>query len=233
MKGLKLVPAFAVTALLLAALLAGCGGQTPAQTGGQDDAHAAALVADIPTVQAFTQEPVDEADLQAILTAGINAPSAMNNQPWHFSVVTDGAVLQQIADGMSAGMPPAGMEPPEGGKTPPPAGPGGAGAKAGITDAPAAIVISCREGQAFDAGLACQTMSIEAQLMGYGSKIISSPTIALNGENRETFRELLGIPADCTAAAVLLIGREDVSVDGSTGATERNRMEDTVTFVEP
>ena len=44
--------------------------------------------------------------------AGINAPSAMNGQPWHFSVVTDAAVLQQISDGMSGGM---GF----GGKTPP------------------------------------------------------------------------------------------------------------------
>ena len=176
---------------------------------------------------------MDEADLQAILTAGVNAPSAMNNQPWHFSVVTDADVLQQIADGMSAGMPPAGMPAPEGGQTPPPAAPGGSGAKAGITDAPAAIIVSCREGQDFDAGLACQTMSIEAQLLGYGSKIISSPTIALNGENREMYRELLGIPSDCSAVAVLLIGREDVSADGSTGATERNPMEDTVTFVGP
>ena len=129
-------------------------------------------------------------------------------------------------------MPPAGMTPPEGGKTPP-AAPGGGGAKAGITDAPAAIVLSCREGQEFDAGLACETMSIEAQLLGYGSKIISSPTIALNGENRETYRELLGIPSDCSAVAVLLIGKEDAGVDGSTGATERNALEDTVTFVGP
>ena len=229
-----------VTALLLAAFLAGCGAQnaesaeTAAQSAEPVGADgAAALVAAFPTIQAFTQDPVDEGDLQTILAAGCNAPSAMNNQPWHFSVVTDADVLQQIADGMGGGMPPAGMPAPEGGQAPPPAVPGGGGAKAGLTDAPLAIIVSCREGQEFDAGLACQTMSIEARLLGYGSKIISSPTIALNGEQQDTYRELLGIPSDCSAAAVLLIGREDTSVDASTGATKRNPMEETVTFVEP
>lgn len=45
---------------------------------------AAALVMDIPTVQYFTSEAVPEADVERILQAGLNAPSAMNTQPWHF-----------------------------------------------------------------------------------------------------------------------------------------------------
>ena len=96
MKGCKTIPAFAA-ALLLAVFLAGCGAQNAggAEAAGQTaGADAAALVADIPTIQAFTQDAVDETDLQTILTAGVNAPSAMNNQPWHFSVVTDPDVLQ-------------------------------------------------------------------------------------------------------------------------------------------
>ncbi|MCR5331808.1 MAG: nitroreductase family protein [Lachnospiraceae bacterium] len=43
--------------------------------------RSAELVADIPTTQAFLEEPVSDADIQAILTAGINSPSAMNSQP--------------------------------------------------------------------------------------------------------------------------------------------------------
>lgn len=86
-----------------------------------------------------------------------------------------------------------------------------------------------------DAGLACQNMSVAAQLLGYGTKIISSPTMALNGEKQAEYRELLGIPEDQSAAAILLIGREDTSVDetvdGYTGATERDPMDELVTFV--
>jgi len=102
--------------------------------------------------------------------------------------------------------------------------------KAGIADAPLAIVVSC------STGLACQNMSVTAQLLGYGSKIISSPTIALNGEKQEEYRAVLGIPEDYTAVAILLIGYEDTTVDQTadtySGATERNPMADVVTYVE-
>jgi len=86
-----------------------------------------------------------------------------------------------------------------------------------------------------DAGLACQNMSGVAQLLGYGTKIVTSPTMALNGSDQDTYRELLGIPDDYSAAAILLIGHEDTSVDesvdGYTGATNRNPVNDMVTYV--
>lgn len=117
----------------------------------------------------------------------------------------------------------------------PPAGFGGGAAKAGLTDAPVVIVVSCKAGSELDAGLACQNMSVAAQLLGYGSKIISSPTMALNGERQGEYKELLGIPEDMAAAAVLLIGHADTSVDesidGYTGATARNPMDDMVSFI--
>ena len=143
--------------------------------------------------------------------------------------------------GMSEGMDfpegdmPEGMDVPEGER--PAALGGGSGSinKAGITEAPLVIVVSCKAGSELDAGLACQNMSATAQLLGYGTKIVTSPTMALNGANQDTYRELLGIPADYSAAAILLIGYEDTtvdtSVDGYTGATSRNSTEDMVTYI--
>lgn len=100
---------------------------------------------------------------------------------------------------------------------------------------PLDIVVSCSTGAELNAGLACQNMSVTAQLLGYGSKIISSPTIALNGEKQEEYRAVLGIPEDYTAVAILLIGYEDTTVDQTadtySGATERNPMADVVTYV--
>ena len=261
-------------ALALALLLSGCG-QTAGQASDQETeestentaTQAISLVTDFPTTQYFTDEAVQEEDVTTILTAGVNAPSAMNGQPWHFTAITDRDVLQQIADDMSSGFP-AGMQPPaegesgtespsappeggdgdmelespavEDGESTPPAAAGSgdesgaAPAKADITGAPLAIVISCAEGSELDAGLACQTMSVTAQLLGYGTKILSSPTIALNGERQEEYRQLLGIPEDYSAAAVLLVGYADRSTDGAdsvTGATERNPLDEQVTYV--
>ena len=283
-------------ALALTILLSGCGqtaGQTSDQEAGEGagtpDTQAISLVTDFPTTQYFTDEAVKEEDVTTILTAGVNAPSAMNGQPWHFTAITDQATLQQIADDMGGGFP-AGMQPPtegEGGTDIPSAPPegwdesmelpedvqlpegwdadmdmefpegaeppaagdgesapsaaaggsdgsGAAPAKADITGAPLAIVVSCGEGSELDAGLACQTMSVTAQLLGYGTKILTSPTIALNGEKQEEYRQLLGIPEDYSAAAVLLVGYADSSAeeaDGVTGATERNPLDEQVTYV--
>ena len=145
--------------------------------------EAVELVKDIPTTQYFTDEAVSEDDIETILLSGVNAPSAMNQQPWHFSVITSSSVLQQIADDMSNAMPsgaaPAGA--PENGadtENAPPADDKAAATqntsavKAGIADAPLAIVVSCSTGAELNAGLACQNMSVTAQLLGYGSKII-------------------------------------------------------------
>ena len=95
-------------------------------------------------------------------------------------------------------------------------------------------MVSCAEGSELDAGLACQTMSVTAQLLGYGTKILTSPTIALNGEKQEEYRQLLGIPEDYSAAVVLLVGYADSSMeetDGATGATERSPLDEQVTYV--
>ena len=161
-------------------------------------------------------------------------------------------VLQQIADSMGGGKPADPTSGSESGEQPDntasaedtageetdsgdaaPAESSTGTAKAGITDAPLAIEISCKEGSEFDAGLACQNMSAEAQLLGYGTKIISSPTIALNGEEQEAFRELLGIPDDQSAVAVLLIGKADTSSDADavSAATTRKDTDEVVTKV--
>lgn len=204
---------------------------------------AADVVSDISTTQYFTDEAVSQEDTETILLAGVNAPSAMNGQPWHFSVITDAGILEQISGDMSGGMafggaPPAGAAAPAGAATPPaPAGgtTSGGVTKAGIADAPLAIVISCADGSELDAGLACQNMSVTAQLLGYGTKIISSPTIALNGTKQAEYRQLLGIPENQSAVAILLVGKEDTSidetVDGYTGASARNPLSDVVTYV--
>ncbi len=208
---------------------------------------AAELIQDIPTTQYFTDEAVSDEDTEKILLAGVNAPSAMNGQKWHFTAVTDKDVLQEISDSMSMGMPlgtpPKDMKMPEG--TPPevptddekaPAPPStGKTVKAGLTDAPLAIIVSCSDGSDFDAGLACQNMSAEAQLLGYGTKILSSTTIALNGERKAEFDEILGVPDGYSAVAVLLVGKEDTSIDetmdGYTSATPRNPFDEVVTYV--
>jgi nitroreductase len=48
-------------------------------------------------VREFTAEPVDEATIRALIDAAIQAPSAVNQQPWSFSVVRDKALLAHMS----------------------------------------------------------------------------------------------------------------------------------------
>ena len=142
-----------------------------------------------------------------------------------------------------AGTPPAmpeGME----GKQPPADAPkdapkppeGGAGFskmpnKAGVGDAPLTIVISCKEGSELDAGLAVQNMSAEAQLLGYGTKIMTAPTMALNNDE---YKEMLSVPEGQKIAAVLIVGKpatEKDNPDAVSSATTRNAFDEVVTII--
>ncbi|MDF1515191.1 MAG: nitroreductase family protein [Anaerolineae bacterium] len=48
------------------------------------------------SIRRYTDNPVSPEDLETILDAGMNAPSANNRQPWHFIVVTDREKLTSI-----------------------------------------------------------------------------------------------------------------------------------------
>ncbi len=213
---------FSFIALLSLALgLNSCQQPSQAPQASAVDQDVIALIEDIPTTQAFLQDLVDSQDVTRILNAGINAPSAINKQDWHFSAVTDKSVLEQIAGEMSAG-------PRPGGPTPGASAP----AKAGIASAPLAIIVSCGEGYDLNAGLATQNMSVVAQMLGYGTKIIASPSMVINGEKKDEYKKILGIPESMSMVAVLLVGKTDTGgFDAATMATPRKDFGELVSFV--
>ena len=181
------------------------------------------------TTQAFTQQDLAEEDLNTILLCGINAQSAMNSQPWHFSVLTADETLAALDAGASA---PDGEEDPSAEEDAErPAPPASDTIKASVADAAAAIVISAGDElkwNSFDAGGACDRMSIAARALGYGSKIVAAPCDTINAS--QAWRDYLGIPQDMEAVAILLLGVEDTGVDGASGASVRNDMAEVVTL---
>jgi nitroreductase len=52
----------------------------------------------------FTSEPVDEKTVRALIDAAVQAPSAVNAQPWSFCVVRDKALLAKISAAAKAYM---------------------------------------------------------------------------------------------------------------------------------
>ncbi len=48
------------------------------------------------SIRSYTDEPVGDDDLEEILRTAMAAPSAGNQQPWHFVVIRDRAVMEEI-----------------------------------------------------------------------------------------------------------------------------------------
>ncbi len=192
-----------------------------------------------------------EEDVQTILKAGLAAESAMNQQPWYFVAITDQSVMEELA-GFGGGA--SGEDMPaflQGGDIPAapsdgemPDAPDGdvplsenrGSAKAAMGDSPLAIVIYMDEdtsltNPSFDCGLAAQNMYIAAASLGYGVKIVASPTMILNGTDHDQICEKLGVDTNLSAIAVLLIGKPDDTVDGISGATERSGINEKATLI--
>ena len=74
-------------------------------------------------------------------------------------------------------------------------------------------------------------MYIAAAYLGYGTKIIFSPTMSLNGENHDQICEKLGVDPSLTAVAVLLVGNPDEAVDAVSGATTRAGLEEKAVII--
>ncbi|APC08377.1 nitroreductase family protein [Neomoorella thermoacetica] len=48
------------------------------------------------SIRRYTGEPVATGDIKELLEAAMSAPSAGNEQPWHFVVITDRRILDEI-----------------------------------------------------------------------------------------------------------------------------------------
>ncbi len=50
------------------------------------------------SIRAYTPESVSDADVEALLRAAMQAPSAANQQAWHFVVIDERALLDQVPE---------------------------------------------------------------------------------------------------------------------------------------
>jgi nitroreductase len=99
----------------------------------------------------FIPGAIPKADLDIILQAGINAPSAMNRQPWHFTVVQTQTLAKKIVNDVDEG------------------------------SILIIISAAKSDNSYFlDCGLAAESIYLAAQALGYGSRIYTGPIDGIN-----------------------------------------------------
>lgn len=135
------------------------------------------------SVRNFTDQAVSKEDIEKLLHAAMQAPSAVNQQPWEFYVVTDKEKLKELSEVTMYTKP--------------------------IAKAPLCIVLVNRKEtvakdfQDIDMAICAENIMLEAVSLGLGSVIMGVSPLE---ERIEAVNKILDLPNDLEAFALLAIG---------------------------
>jgi nitroreductase len=156
------------------------------------------------SIRNYKPDQVSEAELQQIIRAAILAPSARNQQCWHFSVIQKKEIIDELArvfryNAMNSGEQRLAKY-------------FGNEAYHVFFHAPTVIVVS-RDPEAgfidMDCGIAVQNMCLAAESMGIGSCIIGLSRIILYSEEGVDLMQDLGIPEGYSHICSVALGYPD------------------------
>ncbi len=148
------------------------------------------------STRGYTKQGLTDEELEVLLRAGLQAPTAANRQEVHISVVQgDDPLLAEIEEAKNAGR--------------------------GIQDAasnfyygaPIVLMLSADEGfywSPLDAGIAVENIALAAEGLGLGSLIIGCIKDAMSGEKKEYFAKALRFPEGYRFEIAIAVGHKAV-----------------------
>jgi nitroreductase len=146
------------------------------------------------SARAYSAEQLTEEELNTILTAGLMAPTGMNRQEIHFTVVKgDCGVLEELDEEKRSLR---GQE-----KQP----------HNFYYEAPVLIFLSAEDEfkwSSVDSGIAVENMALAAESLGLGSLIIGCVYDAMHGEKQEHFSKKLQFPEGYSFQIALAVGHK-------------------------
>ena len=148
----------------------------------------------------FAAGTITNAELDAIIQAGVRSPSAGNRQPWHFTVVRDQTLARRMVPQVTEGNILIAVS------------------GAGDSRTNNVVILDC--------ALAVQNIYLAAQALGLGSRIYTGPVDAINRD----LKNELSLPAGHSVVAVVRIGRLPPNVDAVSSASARNNADRMVTY---
>lgn len=146
------------------------------------------------SARAYSNAELTKSELDAILEAGLQAPTGMNRKEIHFSVIQGSHPILDELDEEKRKL--RGQE-----KQP----------HNFYYEAPVLIFLSAEDGfrwSSVDAGIAVQNMVLAAESLGLGTLIIGCVYDALQGEKKEYFSQALQIPEGYSFQIALAVGHK-------------------------
>lgn len=154
------------------------------------------------STRGYTEEPLTNEELTALIQAGLQAPTAANKQEIHFTVLKgDHPILKEIEDEKNRLR---GISAPE---------------HNFYYEAPAVIVLSADKDYKWsplDAGIAVENIALAAEGLGLGNLIIGCIYDALRGERREYFSDALQFPENYEFEIAIAVGHKAVAKEPHT-----------------
>lgn len=151
--------------------------------------------------RAYEQTLLTQEQIDALLRAAVESPSAVNRQPWHFTVVRN----QQLLDEINADVWEAMMQ-----RNPDKRSPRfGDRSFHVFYHAPAVIFISGMPDNHYtpiDGGIAVENIALAAESMGLGSVILGMPREAFLRGKAAQFREKLHFPEGWDFVIAIAVG---------------------------
>jgi nitroreductase len=157
------------------------------------------------SVRQYKAEKIGDAELQAIMEAAIYAPSAMNQQKWHFTVIQNRDMLARMADMINKNLLKSGIEfLAERAKTP------------GFNvfhHAPTVVIVTADEKAHFvevDCGAAVENINLAAESLNIASCVIGLSSFLFASEKAGEIKKELGIPEGHRFIISIALGYKDI-----------------------
>lgn len=145
------------------------------------------------STRSYTTEKLTEAELESLLKAGLQAPTAANKQEIHISVVNGShpllAEIEAEKNMLANAQPPANF----------------------YFSAPLVLILSGDKTffwSEVDAGIAVENISLAAESLGLGSVIIGCIKDAMCGEKNDYFAKMLKFPKNYEFKVAIAIGHK-------------------------
>jgi nitroreductase len=157
------------------------------------------------SIRKYKAEQISDAEIQTIMEAAIHAPSAMNQQKWHFSVIQNRETLAKMAEMIRQNL----LKSPieffvERAKNPD---------YNVFYSAPTVVIITADEKAhftEFDCGAAAENIALAAESLNIGSCIIGMASFLFESDKAGEIKKELGIPEGYKFIISVALGYKDV-----------------------
>lgn len=169
------------------------------------------------SVRKYKPEQIRDADLETIMEAAIYAPSAMNQQKWHFTVIQNREKLDKMAQTAREKL----LKSPipflaERAKDP---------NHNIFHKAPTMVIITADEKAGFinlDCGMAAENIALAATSLGIDSCIIAMTGTLFEGDNADAIKKELGIPQGYKFVISVALGYRDMATPPAPHKNKKN-----------